>query len=235
MEQSQLDNLDPEKAKSALINFITQFIYPAFGSLSKKEIELLVFDLMHKTELIKPKEPLYNLMTSLRITKAKAQQLVFDINVRRYDHKALNMDFKNALKNSRFTKNGDYFLIEIEEPLLRVYFKEQIKNIGYISDTSFNSDIIRIPLDGLLELISINFIEEHEKTTIKNALIEAGATDSSFTGVLKSAFKKLSERVVGDAAEGITHNLGDYFSSIFSPNKIGETWKDIFNSVNKDS
>lgn len=230
-----LENVDKAKLQAELFEFLNAFITPAFGSLPKREMELRVFDLMCNLGLIRPEATIYGLMTDLKVTRTKASQLIFDLEIRKHggDEDRLDQLVKEALMNTRFAKDGDYFVMEIEHPLTLAHMRQKIRALGHISDTSFNSALVRAPVDTVTDLM-LEFIPKDQQQSVKNALIRAGAPDGSLKGVIKGSLKRLGQKVIGQAADQVTDhivdNAADFLKSMTdaSVEQIEQQWKVLF-------
>ncbi|EKF40060.1 MULTISPECIES: hypothetical protein [Hyphomicrobiales] len=230
-----LEGVEEEKLKAELASFLTDFMTPAFGSLPKREIELRVFDLMRSIGILKPEATIYSLMTDLMVTRTKASQLIFDLEIRRHgsDQERLNELVKQALVHTKFAKDGDYFVMEIENPLVLAHMRQRIRDIGHFSDTSFNTALVRAPLDTVTDLM-LDIIPENQHQAIRDALVNAGAPDSSVKGVIKGALKTLGKKVIGEAAdqvaEGIVDNSADFLGPLVNASigQIQERWGALF-------
>ena len=145
------------------------------------------------------------------------------------DKEQLDKDVIEAVSKTNFAKDGNYFVVEIESPLVLAHLKNTLRTLGHISDSSFNASIVRMPLDAATDLIK-SFIPENNQEDIKNALIAAGAPDGSIKGVLKSSFKKLGKKVIGDAVDGVADNISDFMSPIIAgvSENVTELWNGVF-------
>ena len=72
-----IDDADEAEIRKAMKSFLSDFTRPAFGSLPKREIELIVFQMLRDIGVLRKDASLYDLMTDLRITRAKASGLMF--------------------------------------------------------------------------------------------------------------------------------------------------------------
>ena len=231
----ELENVEHEKLRSETANFIQDFLTPAFGSLPKREIELRVFDLMRNLGVLETKATIYSLMTDLKITRSKASQLLFDLEIRHYgsDRERLDGLLKQVMINTKFAKDGEYFVMEVENPLTLAHLRQRIREIGHFSDTSFNSALVRAPLDAVTDLM-LEIIPKGQHEEIKNALVEAGAPDSSIKAVIKGALKTLGSKVIGEAAdqaaEGIVNSSAEYLGPLVNAGieHIRERWSALF-------
>jgi len=226
-----IEDTDEAALREALKQFLSEFTRPAFGSLPKREIELIVFRMLREIGAVQQGASLYDLMTDLRITRAKASSLLFDIEVRKFgdDTGLLDDQLKDALINTRFTKDGDYFVLEIQNPLLNAHLKDRLQRLNHVSDTSFNSAIVRMPLSAATDLIEY-LVEADRLEQIRQSLIAAGAPDTSVKGVLLAATKKLGSKILGNVADGLVDDASAYMTPIFrgAIDGVSEQWRDIF-------
>lgn len=235
------DDLPDAEVKAALRQLLLVATSPAFGAVSKRELELALFEMLRELGLIGKKASLFSLMTELRVTRAKASQLLFDIEVRgRGDNPdALDDEVRDALKATRFAKDGEFFVLEIENPLVLAHLRDRLRGLGHVSDTSFNAAIVRMPLDAVTDLI-VSLIPEDSRAGVRQALIRAGAPDNSIKGVLTNALKTLGAKVVGDAADGLAQGVVNQASAFLGPIFTGaqaaitENWSAVLRQPDQD-
>lgn len=236
-----LELIGEEELRAEVEHFLKDFMTPAFGSLPNREIELRVFDLMRNLGILQTEATIYSLMTDLMVTRTKASQLIFDLEIRRYgsDRHRLDELIKNALINTKFAKDGDYFVMEIENPLTLAHLRQRIREIGHFSDTSFNSALVRAPLDTVTDLM-LNIIPDAQHEAVKRALIDAGAPDRGVKAVIKGALKTLGSKIIGEAADQVAEGLVDNSANFLEPlvnagiGQIRERWQGIFAAEQND-
>lgn len=236
-----LENVSEDQLKSEIESFLSDFMAPAFGSLPKREIELRVFELMCSLGVLKSQATIYSLMTDLMVTRTKASQLLFDLEIRRHGSDQARLDelVKQALIHAKFAKDGDYFVMEIENPLTLAHMRQRVREIGHFSDTSFNSALVRAPLDTVTDLM-LNIIPSDQHQEVKNALVDAGAPDSSVKGVIRGALKTLGSKVIGEAADQIAEGIVDNSASFLEPiidaeaGQIKKRWSALFAAEKND-
>tara|TARA_B100000678_G_scaffold291511_1_gene308880 strand:- start:5602 stop:6327 length:726 start_codon:yes stop_codon:yes gene_type:complete len=232
-----LDQVEEADLREELSTFLSSFMSPAFGSLPKREIELGVFELMRNLGILRTEATIYSLMTDLKVTRTKASQLIFDLEIRRHgsDRDRLDALIKQALIKTKFAKDGDYFVMEIENPLTIAHLRQRIREVGHFSDTSFNSSLVRAPLDAVTDLM-LSIIPADQHRAIKSALVDAGAPDQSIKGVIKGALKTLGSKVIGEAAdqaaESIVENSADFLQPLMDAGveQIRARWGRLFAS-----
>jgi len=225
-----------DRIRSVLINFLEGFTSPAFGAAPKREIELAVFAMLVELNLIKKEDSLYDVMTSLRVTRSKARQLLFDLEVRaKADNKEeLDAAVCSAVTETKFSKDGDYFVLEVENPLVQAYLKNEVKKLGHITDTSFNAEIVRLSLAAVTELL-VSRMSDEQKTTVQRNLVAAGAPEKpSVKGVVKGALGTLANKVAGevakDAAGELVENAPKLLRSIVdgTVDQVQGLWRSLF-------
>lgn len=233
--ESGVDAMSGPQAKEALKRFLEAYCVPAFGALPKKEIDLLVFDLLFDAGVVGDRVSLYDLMRDLRVSRAKARNLVYDRDVRRAqaDSAVLDADLRRLLTHARFFKDHHYFILEVESPLLQAHLKEKVRELNYLTDTSFNPQLVRIPLPAVTDLAEA-VIPEEEQEIIRKALIRAGAPDGSFKAVLTGALEQLGERIAKEAggtfARAVVSQATEFLDPLFkaSGGAITRVWSAIF-------
>ena len=107
----------------------------------------------------------------------------------------------------------------MENPLLQDHLRERVRRLGYLSDTSFNQALVRLPLAAVSALAG-EIIPAKEQERVRKALIKAGAPDGSFKAVLEGALKTLAKKVAGEAGDqvvgGIVDKVSDYLGPLFT-------------------
>ena len=229
--ENDLKCISHSDLRDHLKKLIESYTTPAFGSLQKREVDLVFFELMRDLNLVKEDSSIYNIMTDLRITKQKATQLLFDSEVRRLGNHpdALDELLRKALIDTRFVKSADFLLLEIENPMVLAHLKDRIRKLGYISDSSFNNAIVKLPIKAATEIF-LKLIPKDKHVSVRKALEKAGAPkELSVSSVIESSLKKLGSKIVGEAADALVDNAGEFLKPIFeaAAGDIETKWKEI--------
>ena len=214
-----------------LAEFLGKFLNPAFGALPSKEINLMVMNILGELEYIESEPSLYELVTKLRVTRAKARNLIYDQELRRLDTETLDLRVKEALKEPLFQKQGDLFVLEIESPLIIDHLRSKLKSLGHATDGSFSPSLVKMSVEAVAALIE-DYLPKESRKKVQNALIKAGAPDTSLQGVLKSTIKAIAKKVAQDSGEALVDKTSDFISPIVdsSIDKITKIAEDIFNN-----
>jgi len=199
--------------KDALSYFLQNYMTPAFGALPKNEVELIVLNVLEKLKAIDKEPELYDFVSKLKITRSKARGLIYDRELRRSSEEELNEKVKSLLKRPLIRKNGDLYVLEVENPLVSDHLRSKVQKLGYVSDGSFSPSIIKLGLNAITALIE-SYLSEQEKEDIRAALIRAGAPDTSFSGILKATLKRLAVKVASDTGEALMDKASEFISPI---------------------
>ena len=208
-----LNALSQDDLKDAAAEFLEGFCTPAFGALPKSEIELIVLRFLEKVGAISADPEVYELVSSLKVTRTKARNLIYERELRRLSPSQLDERVKSLLKRPLIQKSGEQFVLEVENPLVSDHLRSRVKNLGYVSDGSFSPSIVKLPLDAIVALIDFYIDNDHQEE-VRQALIDAGAPDSSFRGVLKSVLKKVATRVASESGEALIDKASEYIGPI---------------------
>ena len=140
---------------------------------------------------------------------------------------------KQALIETKFARDGDYFVMEIENPLTIAHMRQRIREVGHFSDTSFNSSLVRAPLSAVTDLM-LSIIPDDQHQAIKAALVDAGAPDNSVKAVVKGALKTLGSKVIGEAADQVAEGIVDRSADFLGPlvnagiEQIRDRWSALY-------
>lgn len=198
--------LDADAARAALADLLHAMTSPAFGSLPKREIDLLVFTTMTDLGIVPHDATPYRLMTELRVGRAKATSLVLDRDLRRRDEAEIARMAVEAVSCARFAANGGLFSIEIEDRLTREHLADRLRRLGHQSDASFNASLIRMGADAARDLV-VDVIPADRHAAVLKALRDAGAPDDTLRGAVGRALKAAAGKA-GEAATGAAVDMG---------------------------
>jgi len=223
------------KSASALKTLLERFLDPAFGALPKSEIELLLLETLAEVGAISAEPGVYELVSKLRVTRTKARNLIYERELRRLSTTELDSRVRNLLKRPIIQKAGEQFVLEVENPLVSDHLWSKVQALGHVSDGSFSPSIVKLPLDAVVALIEY-YIPEDQRAPVKTALIEAGAPDTSFKGVLKAVLKKVAGKVASDTGEALLDNASEYISPIVDAalGDLTEKISDVFRAAAED-
>ncbi len=230
-----IDSLGEDACREVLKTLLKAYCLPAFGALPKREVDLLLFDLLFETGLLRSDASIYDLMRDLRVGRSKARNLLYDREVRLATNgeAALDTRLRALLGKASFAQDGSYFVLEVENPLIQAHMRERLRELNHLTDSSFNPQLVRLQ-PAAVTALAATIIPEAERERIRKALVKAGAPDDSFHGVLRGAFEKLGGQIAKEAgsraAGALLDRAGEFLTPVFeaSAGAITQAWGGVF-------
>jgi len=210
-----VEEIDDAVAKKVLVVLLKKYMSPAFGSLPKREVDIAIFQCLQELNVFDKSPDLYSLLSSLRITRSKARTLLYESNLRKSNNATLDKELIEILKDP-LLKDNEKICLEVGNPLLIDHIKFVLKNLNYITDSSFSPELIKLSPDAYASLINQK-LARVSKEDIDAALIKCGAKTKLDAGtILKAVLKKIGKKVADDAGNQAGELLGDYLCDLFS-------------------
>jgi hypothetical protein len=208
-----LQTLEKDNLVKILTDIFTSYTTPAFGTLPKSEIDLVLLDAIIKSGYISSEPNGYELVSKLKITNTKAKKLIYERELRKYDLTQLDNKAKEVLSNPIIQKEGNLFLFEIDNPLLIDHVKNRLKILGHLSDGSFSSSIIKLSSNAMRELV-VYYIKDDIKD-VERKLALKGIEQSTIKGFISSLLSKVGRKFADDTGEEVAQNIKEYLAPIF--------------------
>ena len=230
MDIKLIINALPEAhAKAVLAQLLERYLTPAFAALPKNEVELLVLDALEQVGAISADPQLYELVSKLKVTRPKARRLIYDRELRHSSSADLDAKVKALLKRPLLQKQGELFVLEVENPLVSDHLRDKLQQLGYVCDGSFSPSLIKLGLEAITALIAA-LLSADEQEQVRLALVAAGAPDGSFKGVLKATLKKVASKVAADSGEALMDKAAGYLAPIVDASiaALGEKAAELF-------
>jgi len=155
-------------------DFLSEFLKHGFQSLNKKDLDLLIFYLMFKYEVIDSEQSNYELAKKLKITPSKLKTLLLEstlrwgtVNAEEIVKNVLNKFFEEdnlekVIENEKVLIKEGIFPILIENPIEQLEFENYIKLKKGYPRVERNREIIRLHLDTFLEIVR-DFMPDEKK------------------------------------------------------------------------
>lgn len=214
----KINKLDPKKAKEMLVAIYTQHLTPSFGSISKREIDIVMFSNLVDAEIWGSNPNPYDVVRDLKVTKAKAKSLLYEYNLRKSSDKTLTEQMVQLLETPLLDKivTSRKIGVEVENPLLKEHIRNILKKLGYITDTSFNNDILYMSFEAYSDLF-YRYSSLDEKQAQKRLVEEGVATSLAEVGDKALVF--LLSKFLGEKSTDVLDTAKRLFTEITKKNK----------------
>ena len=207
---------DPDKVKNAFCELLADYLKPAYGSISKRDFDILLFMKLQEIGVFSKNPELYELVSELKVTRAKARNLLYESKLRQTSQAELDEELKELIKKPIFLKDNDKIGIEIDNPYLIDHLRAKLKRLNHITDGSFSPELVRLTTEAFTSLFE-SYLPNNSKAAIKKAFVEIGAkADTSLKGILKGVLKKLGSKIADNAGGQIAESVGEYLGPLIN-------------------
>ncbi len=229
-----LKKLEKPELEALLGRLLSDYTAPAFGVLPKREVDLLVFRTLRDARLICSEAALYQVMADLRVSRSKARNLLFDLEIRHAQAGQLDDQVRSVIMNDSYFRDANWFVLEVENPVVQAHLREICRRARVVTDASFNPSLVRLPVSGLASVLE-EFMTADQQAEVKRGLYRAGKLDDpSFRGLMKRALSDLAGRfagkVGGEVMDGAIGAVGEFLQPILSGDQeeITDIWSGIY-------
>ncbi len=226
-----LDKQGDDCLRQALCHIISTYTNPSFGSMSKHDVDLLLFDSMITLGIISKHPTIYNVMKDLKVTRSKARNLIYEYQLRKVDNEdQLSDQLRDILKSPLVSKLSTDICLEIDNPYLIDFIRNELKVLGYVTDGSFHTELVKMSQDAFSALYEKMLPEESEKE-IKKRLVQLGVKQEiSIKKILPHLLRGISKTVAKSAFGKVGEDIADECLSYLSDNlsTIKNTIGDFF-------
>lgn len=173
----KIKNLDPNVCKEQLTDFLEMFLKPSFGSVSKKDIDTKVFCMLQELEVIDKGPSNYDIVRDLHVSSGRARNLIYQASLWQMDEEKLEKELMALLENPQFLTSSDKMIaIEIDNPYLIDYTKKQLRDLGCITDGSFNVGLLKMKIDAFSKLI-VHYLSDERVKELSTEIAEIIKSD----------------------------------------------------------
>ena len=184
--------------------FLEEYLSRGFGSMSKRDIDVLLMHLLMKhTDL--SDENNFNLSIRLKLTETKVKNLKYEANLKYTDSLEDNIkeEFLSLLSKAKLQIIGKetWISVIVEDTFLRNAIKAKVKENGSFTDSSFNSEIVKISVDDFSYLMYV-FSDDKEQKYIEKEITRL------IPDIDAISFRKLFKKFIEEAVESAGKEVG---------------------------
>ena len=196
--------VNEEVAKKVLAELLEQYRRPSFGSMSKRDVDNMMFKAMQDLGLININPQAYEVVQALHVTSSKARNLIYASALSREQGFDVDKALIDALSKPRFLTGTDKMIgIDIDNPLVIDHLKFKLRKLGHITDGSFNQDLVKMTPEAMSALYG-EYVPENTRAALMEELVAAGVEEDHNASLLKGMrtfFTKLVKKVAEDGTD----------------------------------
>jgi hypothetical protein len=201
------------KLADGISDFLESYTTPAFSSLPKSEVDLMVVVLMQKIGLLSEHLDVYELVRKLKMTNAKARNLIYALEVRNTTSRQLDDLLRKELKKPIVINHGSTFAFDIASPLLLDHIKHKLRESGHYSDGSFSPNVVKLSHVGAVGLLKA-VLSESEQESVVLFLRKHGLKDSSFSGLMGRVFNSVGAGIKDKSSDAVSGYFVDFMKGL---------------------
>lgn len=220
----QGENID--QTLKVLERIFKEYSHPSFGSMSKRDVDIMLFKALQDLGIIDPKPSIYDVIRLLNITRSKARNLIYESSLQRQDEQNLEQELKDLIIKPIFLKEGDKVCIEVDNPLLTDYIRQRLKGLKHITDSSFNNELVKMTPEAFSALYT-DLLPEESIDAINRKFVALGVQDEKGPlGVVKKVVAIIARAALGRSgemlAESTINAIGGWLQGRFDdiPNNV---------------
>lgn len=216
--------------KEKFIEFIETYLTPSFGSISKRDTDILLFEMLKSLGFFKNPKDVYEVLLKLKVTRSKARNLIYESELRN-EEVDLELELQKILLSPVFLKEGKKISLEIDNPLLIDHLRYRLKEERYLSDGSFAPEVVKISTEAFSSLVK-SFIKDEEG--LQKILEEAGLSKKDKA---KDAVEVIVKLIIGrfigeEVSKAVGEHVSDYLGLLLDGSKAN--WKKLVTKLQKD-
>ena len=197
--------------KEFIKHLYSSFLTPSFGSLPKREIELLLLNGLKTIDVLPKDFNSYDLSAAFRISKTRAANLIYDADLRWKEQTQLEKEIRELLSSPVALPENDKGRVKLQIESLRL--KDEIRSVlhdkKFLTDSSFSADVLEVPLEGFKYLVSYYYPGINKKEA-KTLLKQSGVLNSlDAKMILSDILKTATSKIAGNAGERLSTYLVD--------------------------
>ena len=229
-----LQHLGHQQLRDILANMLDTYCIPSFGSMSKHDIDLLMFDSMVRMGVISDNPTIYDVMRDLKVTRSKARTLIYEFQLRKVQNEEqLREQLRDLMKTPLMSTLSKNVCLEVDNPYLVDFIRNELKRLGFITDGSFHAELVKMSTEAFASLYE-NVLSEQGKQQIHDRLVALGVKpDTSLKKILphlmKGVAKTMAKAAIGKVGEDIADDCIQYVED--NIDALKETLGNFFNNV----
>ena len=144
---------------------IDTYLKKGFGSMTKNDFEVAIFnEILNENAYSNYSD--FDFSRELRIPETKVKRLRYESGLR-YGKPNYRLKFWEIILKIKLSENTEIVQMLIPDKSVREYVNDLMRKNNIITDGGFNSDILKISLNDLCELIDNMYTEDEKKQLLE--------------------------------------------------------------------
>ena len=200
-----IEQAAPDLLRTVSQRLLAAHFSPVFGAAKAIEHEVAAYEALRDLGILNHQPDEYELVMRLRVTKAKARNLLYQAQLRALqDETVLENQLRELIANPLLdtgSTKGTHWVLEVPSPLLMDALRNRIRRLRFVSDGSFSPSLAVIHKKVFPALIE-NLIEPDKRPAVCEALRKADPNNSegaNLRDLLGGMLTELGHKAAGEA------------------------------------
>lgn len=176
--------------------FIQDYLQRGWGSMNKNDFEVWIFNEVMKDPQFHDLKD-FDLSVKLRIAQSKVKRLRYEASLKYPQPINYGDVLFELLRHAKF--NADYIVFSIEDVATRQYLSNTLKKRGNFFDSSFNTEIVKISAEDLVQLLNDLSFDSKMQKDITDAINKNSGKD--IPHLIIKALGEITSKVVGESTK----------------------------------
>lgn len=205
-----MTEIDLKSAGSFGEDFIDIYLKNGLGSLTKRDVDVLVLFLLIKDGRYDLPKDIFKACRELKLTEARVRNLYQEVQFKymQYDESVAKQKFVELVENGLIEQKSNKLTFIVREPLLRQYFEEWVAAQDGFTDSSFNKNLVTVSVGTfekiLYDLMEVDYADIQDKLINELApLSEAQDNESLLKMFVKEFFKSAGKEAGSMSMQGL--------------------------------
>ncbi|TRX70679.1 hypothetical protein [Carboxylicivirga sp. M1479] len=192
--------------------FISNYKTRGFGSMTKNDFEVLLFNLLRKHGNLKGLSN-FEISLDLQIPETKVRRLAYesDLKYGQLTESDVKEAFFKIVANSKLRSDLNKIEFVIENKFIRTSIGAQLKKLGHYADSSFNSEVTRIHLDSFIDLLAFYYPDKAIERIVRECNQIIGSNKDHGIG-FKQLLRKFLEGLAEESGKKVVDIGAAYFT-----------------------
>lgn len=175
------------------LEFMEEYNRRGFGSMNKNDFEVLIFNLLKKYGSLH-KLSNHEISLSLQIPETKVKRLSYESDLRygNLTDEDIREEFFKIVLKSKLKGHLNKIEFIIENKFIRSSIDAQLKKLGHFSDSSFNTEVIKVNLESFAALLEHYYPEKAIQAILEKASLELDNSKLSNKELLHTFLKSIA-------------------------------------------
>lgn len=199
---------------SALELLLEPYFLTTFRAARTQDHEVAALRAMEALNALKQQDDEYDYMLRLRVTRAKARNLVYQVHLQQLESEAALDELvckvmaSPSIEKATSGHSQTHWVLDIPNPLVMERIRQRVRKAGFVSDGSFSPSIVKLPVNAYAAVLA-ELVPQNKRTNLLNQARQLAHASEKLPlkDVLGSILANGAAKLAGKAGEQLSEDL----------------------------